>query len=141
MKKHHPTFLVLIFLMLVSGCLEKKIDPSTLQSSDEKACYDLVVALCRARNTRDLSLFKQIYTKDSPDLDWIEKEGIPLWRKNSMYYRVSGLRKISIVKNDAAANFVLHGDMDTGYSWLRDVEVLFVKQGNQWKIESVGARK
>jgi len=139
MKKLYVAFLMLILLMFISGCIEKKIDPDTLKSPDEKALYDLMVARCRAVNKKDINLFRQIYTQDSPELKWIEETAIPMWSTNDVDYRVSSIKRISIVGNDAAVTFVLSG-FAKGWSWLRDTEVLYVKEKNQWKIESTGDR-
>ena len=138
MKKLYVVFFMSILIMFISGCIQKQIDPNSLKTSDEKALYDLMVARCHALNAKDMNMFREIYTKDSPELDWIENVGIPMWKERGVEFEISSLKKISIVGNDAAASFMMSGSIYTGYSWLRNVEVLYVKEGNQWKIESTG---
>jgi len=140
MKKPYLVFLFLFFFMLTGGCVKKDIDPNTLKSPDEKALYDLMVARCRALNARDMNLFRQIYTENSPDLEWIENVGIPMWESNGMNFNTPSLRKISIIDNDAAASFVLTGNNSSGKSFVYSVEALYLKEGDKWKIESTGHR-
>jgi len=140
MKKLYLVFLTLILSMATSGCIEKKVDPVILKSTDEQALYDLMEARCRALNAADINMFRQIYIEDSPELGWIENTGIPMWTANGMTYRISSLKKISIIENDAAASFVLKGSNNNGDIFVKNVEVLYVKKGTQWKIESTGER-
>ena len=140
MKKLYLVFLILIFSMFASGCLEKKIDPNILNSPEKKVLYDLMVARCKALNAKDMDLFRQIYTKDSPELEWIKNKGIPMWEENGMNFNDPSLRRISIMGDDAAASFVLSGNNKFGTSFDYRVEVLYVKEKSQWKIESTGAR-
>lgn len=139
MKKPYILFLILILLTFISGCVTENIEPNTLKSSDEKVLYDLMVARCRASNAQDINLFRQIYTTDSPELEWIENEGIPMWAQNGMNLKAPILKKISIIGNDAAASFVLKGNNSSGRSFVYNVEALYVKEGARWKIESTGA--
>ena len=140
MKKLYFVFLILILSVFVWGCIEKRIDPNTLAAPDERALYDLMVARGVALNAKDMDQFRQIYTKDSPELEWIENTGIPLWNANGMNFDEPSLKKISVVGNDAAASFVLKGSNSFGTSFVYQVEVLYVREGSQWKIESTGAR-
>ena len=140
MKKLYFVFLILIFSVFASGCLEKRVDPNTLTSTDERVLYDLMVARCHALNAKDMDQFRQIYTKDSQELKWIENTGIPMWKTNGMKFNEPSLKKISIIGNDAAASFVLRGNNSFGTSFVYRVEVLYVKEGAQWKIESMGVR-
>ena len=131
-------FLGLTLFIGMWGCIEKKIDINMLKTDDERALYDLMVAKCDAINAKDMNRFRQIYVTDSPELKWIENVGIPMWRQNGVEFKVASLKKISIVGNDAAASFSLHGSTSRGHTWVGRVEALYVKQGNQWKIESTG---
>lgn len=140
MQKRYLVFLAFLLLIVAWGCATTKIDPNTLQSPDERALYDLMLARGRASNATDMEQFRQIYTKDSPELEWIEKTGIPMWRQNGMRFNAPSLKKISIIGNDAAASFVLSGSNRSGRSFTYRVEVLYVKEQSQWKIESTGAR-
>jgi hypothetical protein len=140
MKKLYLVFLILILSTFASGCVEKIIDPNTLKSPDKRALYDLMLARCHALNAKDMDLFRQIYTKDSPELEWIKNTGIPMWRLNDMNFNDPSLKRISIMGNDAAASFVLNGYNSSGTSFIYRVEVLYVKEESQWKIESTGAR-
>jgi len=87
-----------------------------------------------------MDLFRKIYTKDSPEIKWIEETGISQWRKNGMKYGQPSLKKISIIGNDAAATFRLSGSNEFGKIFIFNVEVLYVKVDSEWKIESTGAR-
>ena len=140
MKKPYLVFLFLFLFMLTGGCVKRGINPNTLKSPDEKALYDLMVARCHALNTKDMNLFRQIYTKNSPELEWIENVGIPMWESNGMNFNIPSLTKISIIDNDAAASFVLKGNNRSGKSFVYSVEALYLKEGTQWKIESTGHR-
>lgn len=140
MKKLYLVFLILIVSILVWGCTANKIDPNTLKSPDERALYDLMLARCHALNAKDMDRFREIYTKDSPELEWIEDTGIPMWRQNGMNFNDPLLKKISVLGKDAAASFVLNGRNSSGTAFVYRVEVLYVKEGSQWKIESTGAR-
>ena len=140
MRKLNLFFPILILILFISGCATKGIDPNSLKSLDEKALYDLMFARCRALNAKDMDQFRQIYTKDSPELEWIEKEGIPMWERNGMKFNVPSLKKISIVGNDAAASFVLNGKNSSGKVFVYSVEALYVKEETQWKIESTAER-
>jgi hypothetical protein len=142
MKQFCFIFLMSILLMFISGCVsvDEKVDPNILKSSDEKALYDLMVARGNALNAKDMDMFRQIYTKDSPELEWIKNTGIPMWKENGMNFNPPSLRKISIIGNDAAASFTLNGENSYGTSFFYRVEVLYVKEDSQWKIESTGAR-
>ncbi len=140
MKKLYLVFLILILSMFAWGCVEKRVNPDTLTSPDERVLYDLMIARCHALNAKDMNQFRQIYTKDSPELEWIENTGIPMWNANGMNFDEPSLKKISMVGNDAAASFVLKGNNSFGTSFIYHVEVLYVKEGSQWKIESTGAR-
>ncbi|MCP3876409.1 MAG: hypothetical protein GY699_25115 [Desulfobacteraceae bacterium] len=131
--------ILIISVCFLSGCVEKKIDPNSFKNPDKGALYELMVERCQAINKRDLSLFKSIYTKNSPELKWIEETGIPMWKNYRTTFKVSRVKKISIVGNDAAANFILSGQSG-GNSFLKDVEVLYLKIGDLWKIESAGDR-
>ena len=140
MKKPYLVLLFLFLLMLTWGCVKKDINPNTLKSPDEKALYDLMVARCRALNAKDMDQFRKIYTKNSPELEWIENVGIPMWESNGMNFNTPSLRKISIIDNDAAASFVLTGNNSSGKSFIYTVEALYLKEGTQWRIESTGYR-
>jgi hypothetical protein len=140
MKKLYFVFLIFILSVFVSGCVEKKIDPNTLKSPDKRALYDLMLARCHALNAKDMDLFRQIYTKDSPELKWIKNTGIPMWEENDMNFNDPSLKRISIMGDDAAASFFLSGSNRSGTSFTYRVEVLYVKEDSQWKIESTGAR-
>ena len=140
MKKLYLVFLILILSTFASGCLEKKIDPNTLKSPDKRALYDLMVARCHALNAKDMDLFRQIYTKNSPELKWIKYTGIPMWNRNDMNFNDPSLKRISIMGNDAAATFVLNGNNSFGTDFIYEVEVLYVKEETQWKIESTAER-
>lgn len=140
MKKAYLILLILGFIIFILGCAGKQIDPVLLQSPDEKALYDLMVERCAALNAKDMNRFKSVYIKDSPELEWIEKEGIPMWVKNGVTYHIHKAKRISIVGIDAAARFNLRGSNMYGRPFVKDVEVLFVKEGSEWKIESVGER-
>lgn len=140
MKKLYLVLLIFILSTFASGCLEKRIDPNTLKSPDKRALYDLMLARCHALNAKDMDLFRTIYTKDSPELEWIKNTGIPMWERNGMNFNDPSLIRISIVGKDAAASFVLNGDNSSGTSFVYRVEVLYVKEESQWKIESTGVR-
>lgn len=140
MKKVCLVFLLLILLILTWGCIKEDISPNTLKSSDEKALFDLMVARNHALNAKDMALFRQIYTKNSPELEWIENEGIPMWKRNGMNFNSPLLKKISIIGKDAAASFVLRGNNSSGTSFTYRIEALYIKEGAQWKIESTGQR-
>ena len=140
MKKLYLVFLILIASTFAAGCASTKIDPHTLKSPDERALYDLMLARCQALNAKDMNLFREIYTKDSPELEWIENTGIPMWQQNGMNFNDPSLKRISMLGKDAAASFVLNGHNSFGTSFVYRVEVLYVKEGSQWKIESTGAR-
>ena len=140
MKKLYFVFLILILSVFVWGCIEKRIDPNTLATTDERVLYDLMVARGVALNAKDMDQFRKIYAKDSPELEWIENTGIPLWNANGMNFDEPSLKKISVVGDDAAASFVLKGSNSFGTSFVYQVEVLYIKEENQWKIESTGAR-
>ena len=140
MKKLYLVFLILILSTFASGCVEKKIDPNTLKSPDKRYLYDLMLARCHALNAKDMDLFRQIYKKDSPELEWIKNKGIPMWEENGMNFNDPSLKRISIMGDDAAASFALSGNNKFGTSFDYRVEVLYVKENSQWKIESTGAR-
>ena len=140
MKKPYLVSVILILLVSISGCVTENIEPVALKSPDEKALYDLMAARSRAINAKDMNLFRQIYTKDSPELAWIENEGIPEWETNGMNFKDPALKKISIVGKDAAASFVIKGSNRFGRSFVFKVEALYVKEENQWKLESTGQR-
>jgi hypothetical protein len=140
MKKLYFVFLILIVSTLVLGCAVQKIDPNTLKSPDERALYDLMLARCQALNAKDMNRFREIYTKNSPELEWIENTGIPLWTRNGMNFKDPSLKRVSIMGKDAAASFVLNGSNSSGTSFVYRVEALYVKEGSQWKIESTGFR-
>jgi hypothetical protein len=140
MKKCYLVFLILILSPFASGCVEKKIDLNTLKSPDKRALYDLMLARCHALNAKDMDLFRKIYTKDSPELEWIENTGIPMWQRNGMNFNDPSLKRISIIGKDAAASFILTGNNRSGTSFVYRVEVLYVKEESQWKIESTGVR-
>ena len=140
MQKLNLITLILILFVFTAGCTTENIEPNTLKSPDEKAMYDLMAARCRALNAKDMDQFRQIYTKDSPELEWIENEGIPMWEQNGMKFNIPALKKISIVGNDAAASFVLNGKNNSGTAFVYRVEVLYVKEETQWKIESTAER-
>ena len=140
MKKLYLVFLILILSTFASGCLGKRIDPNTLKSPDKRALYDLMLARCHASNAKDMDLFRKIYTKDSPELEWIENTGIPMWKRNGMNFDDPSLTRISIIGNDAAASFIVGGNNSSGTTFVYRVEVLYVKEESQWKIESTGAR-
>ena len=140
MKRLYLVFLILILSAFALGCVEKNIDPNTLKSPDNRALYDLMLARCHALNAKDMDLFRRIYTKDSPELEWIKNTGIPMWKQNGMNFNDPSLTRISIIGNDAAASFVLNGHKSFGTSFVYRVEVFYVREGSQWKIESTGAR-
>lgn len=140
MKKLYFVFLIFILSVLISGCVEKKVDPKMLTSPDKRALYDLMVARGHALNAKDMDLFRQIYTKDSPELKWIKDTGIPMWEENGMNFNDPSLKRISIMGDDAAASFSLSGSNKFGTSFIYRVEVLYVKEDSKWKIESTGAR-
>jgi hypothetical protein len=140
MKKLNFVILILLLSAFASGCTTTKIDPNSLKSPDEKALYDLMLARCQALNAKDMDLFRQVYTENSPELEWIEKNGIPMWKRNDMRFSDPSLIKISIIGDDAAASFILNGRNRSGTSFVYHVEALYIKKGSQWKIESTGAR-
>ncbi|MCP3876407.1 MAG: hypothetical protein GY699_25105 [Desulfobacteraceae bacterium] len=140
MKQFCFCIVLIISVCFFSGCVAKKIDPSSFKNPDKKALYELMVKRCQAINNRDMSLFKSIYVKNSPELKWIEETGIPMWNKHRTEFKVSQVKKISIIGNDAAANFILSGQARTISSFLIDTVVLYVKVGDLWKIESAGDR-
>jgi hypothetical protein len=141
MKKYFPIVIMVFLFLVFFGCAAQTgIDPKTLSAPDEKALYDLMVKRCEALNAKDLDIFNRIYLADSPDLEWIRKKGIPMWERNGMRYSIHSLKKISIVGNDAAANFILYGSNQWGTNFTKNVEVLYVKKDSQWKIASSGEK-
>ena len=93
-----------------------------------------------SNSPRSMGSFKALYVEDSPELIWIEREAIPMWLEYEVFFEIDSLKKISIVGNDAAANFILYHTNKYATSFFKNVEVLYVKKGSQWKIESVGER-
>jgi PBP1b-binding outer membrane lipoprotein LpoB len=140
MRKSMRLIILFICILFLSGCVEKKIDTSILDTPDKKALYDLMIVRIKAMNETDLSLFKKIYIENSPELEWIEKTGIPMWQRNGMHFKIMSFEKFSILGEDAAARFILTGRNNQGTQFILNVEALYVKQGNQWKFESTGER-
>jgi hypothetical protein len=140
MKKVHLIFLILCAIIFILGCARKQVVSNVLDSPDKQALYDLMVERCAALSDTDMNRLEKIYTKDSPELEWIEKEGIPGWIHYGVTYYVHRVKRISIVGIDAAASFNLRGSTASGWPLEKDVEALFVKKGSKWKIESVGER-
>jgi hypothetical protein len=116
------------------------MDVSLLNTPDKKALYDLMVARCEASNKTDMAIFRSIYVSNSPELDWIQNNGIPMWRRNGMHFKVQSIKKVTILGDDAAGRFVLNGVNSHGRRFIHTVEALYVKQGNQWKLESTATR-
>ena len=131
---------ILAIAGLLWSCAGSAPEPVRLESPDEQAIYDLMVARIQAINTADMDRFRQIYTRNAPELDWIEHQGIPLWKQNGMQYRQPKVQKITIIGDDAAAAFRLHGTNRHGRAFFFRVEALYVKEQSQWKIESTGSR-
>jgi hypothetical protein len=137
-KSNRIYMIMVIFLFCINCAGQKGIDPKTLSSPDEKALYDLMVLRCRAIKDHDEKLIASIYAMDSPELKWIHQKGLPMWWENGVVYTIYKINKISIVGDDAAASFVLNGHNRYGYTYTRYVEVLYIKEGSEWKIESCG---
>ena len=141
MKKHHAVFIVIGVLLFIGGCaMEPGIDPKALTSPDEKALYDLMEQRCQALNDKDMKQFQRIYVSDSPELEWIKSTGIPSWKRYGVSYNITSLKRICIIGNVAAATFMLRGTNQYGAVWGGTDEVLYEKQGHQWKIVAAGDR-
>ena len=123
----------------LSGCVETRMY-TIPDTPDKKGLYALMEARCEALNKADFSLFKKIYIQDSPELQWIADQGIPMWRENGMSYSVRSFERITIIGDDAAGRFTLAGHNRFGRSFFARVEALFARQGGEWKIESTGER-
>ena len=139
MKRLLGPWIPVLTVLFLAGCMQPKVDPDLLDSPDEKALHDLMVARCRALSEKDLALFEEIYTRDSPELEWIREQGIPMWRQWGVRFRVWSVKRLSILGDDAAGRFVLNGNNRYGKQFVETVEALFVRRDGRWKIESTGA--
>lgn len=142
MTNPKASLLMIILFIFFIGCstAKKGINPSELVSPDEKALYNLMVKRCQAVNARDMRRLETIYAKNSEEIVWLRDDGIPTWKKYKITFYIEHLIKVSIVGQDAAVHFVLRGSTMYGNYFIKTVEVLYVKEGAQWKIESVGDR-
>jgi hypothetical protein len=131
----------LILIIVMAACATQKgIDPATLTSPDRKALYDLMARRCQAVNTRDINTLETIYVKNAHELLWIQEKGMPTWEKYGVTLGISDIRKMTIIGTDAAVNFILTVSNTYGSYYSKNVEVLYRKEGSEWKIESVGDR-
>ena len=85
----------------------------------------------------------RIYVKDSPDLQWLIREGLPEYTRWNITHKVTEMKRLTIVGVDAAGTFdlQLRGQLAQSRSPMATVDVLFVKTGGEWKIESVAEQR
>lgn len=128
-----------VSILLATGAVgcKKEVAPLTFASPDQKVLYELMVERCDAINARDVNRLKKIYVKNSPDLDWLIKEGLPDFSRWGISHEVSEMKKITIVGVDAAGAFTLQLSGRLARNPVAHVDVLYIRDGTQWKIESV----
>lgn len=115
----------------LSSCM-KPIDPSSFESPSHRVLYELMVDRCNAVGQGNMKRLRELYVSESSDLKWLSNQIDYLSR---FTFQVAGIKKMTIVGSDAAAQFVVH--VDPSRNPIRLVDVLYVKVGTQWKIESV----
>ena len=97
-----------------------------------------MVERCNAINARDADRLKRVYTKDASEPEWLAKEWFPNYERWGIKMEVAEVKKISIVGIDASGSFQLKV---SGRKFATaNVDVLYVKEGTEWKIESVAER-
>lgn len=134
MKKLLIFLIGITLIAVMAGCM-KSIEPSTFESADHKILYDLMVERCKAVSAGDMERIYEIYAKDSPELDWLAGQINYL---SGFMFNVIDVKRISIVGIDAAGQFSV--SVDPSNRPLREVDVLYIREGSQWKIVSVAQR-
>jgi hypothetical protein len=134
MKRYLLCVTGIVLMLVTTGCAKKAVHKG-FQSGDHKILYDLLVERCKAFNTADMKRIRELYAKDSPELEWLSLH-MPHYHTMGVRNTVLEVRKISVVGMDAAGSFVVRVT-PARRSPFRQVEVLYVKEGSQWKIESI----
>ncbi len=127
----------LVLILIVIGCKQNvKEESFNFTTPDEKILYELMVERCKALSGRDMDRLNQIYSKNSQDLVWISKEVMPILNSWPARYKIRKIEKLSIIGNDAAGRFKINVDNDYKIK-TKKVDVLYIKEDSNWKIESV----
>ena len=127
----------LVLILIVIGCKQNvKEESFSLTTPDEKILYELMVERCKALSGRDMDRLNQIYSKNSQDLVWISKEVMPILSSWPARYKILKIEKLSIIGNDAAGRFKINVDNEYKVD-TKKVDVLYIKEDSNWKIESV----
>lgn len=128
-------FAIMIFITAcVTGSDTKKF---AFQSSDQRILYDLMVERCASINARDGDRLKRVYSKDASEPEWLIENWFPNYNQYNIKMKVAKIKKITIVGIDAAGSYVLSLSGQMSRSSIAPVDVLYIKEGADWKIESV----
>ena len=132
-----------VSILLATGAVgcKKEVAPLTFSSPDQKVLYELMVERCDAINARDVNRLKKIYVQNSSDLEWLIREGLPDFSRWGITHEISEVNRITIVGVDAAGAFILRLSGRLARSPVAKVDVLYVKEGVQWKIVSVAEQR
>lgn len=134
---------LLVGVVLIAGATacKKEVAPVAFASPDQKVLYELMVERCDAINDRDVNRLKKIYVQNSSDLEWLIREGLPDFSRWGITHEISEVNRITIAGVDAAGAFTLSLGGRLARSPVAKVDVLYVKEGVQWKIVSVAEQR
>ena len=141
MKKFSFCAVCIVFMASLAACVtEAEPKKFVFQSSDQQVLYDLMVERCAAINARDGDRLKRVYAKDASEPEWLIENWFPNYIQYNVTMKVAGVKKITIVGIDGVGTYVLRLSGQLGRSPTAEVEVLYVKEGPDWKIDSVAER-
>jgi len=141
MKKFFLFVACTAFIMATAACVtESEPKKFVFQSSDERVLYDLMVERCAAINARDKERLKRVYAKDASEPEWLINNWFPNYIQYNITMKVADVKEITIVDMDAVGTYILSLYGQLGRSPRAEVEVLYIKEGPDWKIDSVAER-
>lgn len=113
---------ILLLGLLMAGCVQNTAPEE--YTPDQKEIIEVLTLFKVAWNKRDIQAMKNIYTKDSPELAWLEEN----LKSNSkrIYLRV---KDVVVFENDAFATITISG------GWSSKELASLVKVDGQWKLE------
>lgn len=116
------TPIILLLGLLMIGCVQNTVPEE--YTPDQREIVEVMTIFRTAWNKRDLNAMRDIYTKDSPELAWVEKN----LKSNDKRISVR-VKDVVVFGNDAFATISVSG------GWSSRELASFIKEDGRWKLE------
>jgi hypothetical protein len=127
--------------ILLTGCAPTLggTPSAGIETPTQQALYDLMTARCDALGKLDLARLKQIYTRESTEPAWLERNVFPVIEQWPAKYVICAVKSFAVVGHDAAAVYSIC--YRNQYRSDREaVNMLYEKEDGAWRIDAVVVR-